>query len=112
MKQCKICDKQFKPKANQKTCSDKCSHENHKSLKRKWYGAETKLCKWCGKEFMPKGCQKTCSKKCSHENRLQSVRRSYHRVGKLTDDRYERTIKQKMRRIAERIRRKYVQTDV
>lgn len=104
---CKMCAKEFTPKANQKTCSKECSHENHKALKRKWYGAEIKLCKWCGKEFAPNGSSVTCSKKCSHENRLQSVRRSYHRVGKFTDDRYERTIKQRLRRIAERVRRKY-----
>ena len=107
---CKVCGKAFLPKGNQKTCSKECSHENHKALKRKWYGAETKLCKWCGKEFKPIGCHVTCSKKCSHENRLQSVRRSYHRIGKFTSDRYEKTIKQKMRRIAERVRRRYETT--
>ena len=65
-----------------------------------------KLCVMCGKEFIPHGSHVTCSKKCSIENKRQSRRRSWHRIGKYTDDRYMRTIKQRMRRIEQRIRRK------
>ena len=67
-----------------------------------------KLCIICGNEFEPiNSLYKSCSKKCSHELRLQSKRRSWDRIGKFTDDKYKRIIKQRMRRIEKRIRSKY-----
>ena len=60
------------------------------------------LCKICGKEFKPNTNSKCCSDKCRLENKRQSRRRSWHKVGKYTDDKYNRYLKQKLRRIRER----------
>jgi hypothetical protein len=65
------------------------------------------LCRICLKEFIRNTNTVCCSDECRLENKRQSKRRSYHKIGKFTDDRYHRTILQKMRRIAERIRKKY-----
>lgn len=108
MKQCKICGKEFKPKANLQTCSDKCSLINQKKTKKAQYKpVEPKLCKMCGKEFIPIGSQVTCGKWCSKANRRQSRRRSWHKIGRYTDDKYKRKLLQRMRRIAERVRKRY-----
>ena len=61
------------------------------------------LCRMCGAEFILKGNSVTCSKQCSLENKRQNRRRSWHRIGKYTDDKYQRYIKQRLRRIAKRI---------
>jgi hypothetical protein len=63
-------------------------------------------CKICYREFTPKTNSVCCSDACRLENKRQSRRRSYHKVSKFTDDRYLRTIKQRMRRIRQRIEKR------
>ena len=60
------------------------------------------LCKICGKSFTKVGNSLCCSDKCRLENKKQNRRRSWHRVGKHTDDKYNRHLKQRLRRIRER----------
>lgn len=108
MKVCKVCGKEFKPKANQQTCSNKCSLINKKKTKKAQYkSVEPKLCKMCGKEFTPKGAHVTCGKGCSKANKRQSRRRSWNKIGRYTDDKYKRKLLQINRRIAERVRKRY-----
>jgi len=63
---------------------------------------DTHYCKMCGRPFKPKGRDVTCSSECSLENKRVSRRKSWHKIGKYTDDKYLRYIRQKMRRIKER----------
>lgn len=65
-----------------------------------------KMCKMCNKPYISNTNTVCCSDECRLENKRQSRRRSWHRIGRYTDDKYGRYIKQKLRRIDERRRRK------